>query len=240
MPGKRSRWSLAPVLRQNKHSKDVISKRVSGFPSAKLSTSLNRAVLQPVRNKHSNILGHVSQFYVPFTPVESKLVENKIRKTSPEPTAQRQIVCFSSTIEKMTCNSMFPLYLIQTNRMGSEKVAEKQHLKVCPKGSALRTHTGVQGPFKWAPSTCQQGDEFGEQNRAQPATTQGHKTWLLSTRLWKQALQLEQDSYITVTPIHSPPAPAARAHHITPGGGTTPHKVNIIVENFPLADSDTS
>lgn len=123
-------------------------RNISGFPSAKLSTSLNRAVLQPLRNKHSNILGHVFQFYVPFTPVESKLVENKITKTSPEPTAQRQTVCFSCTIEKMTCNSMFPLYLIQTNRMGSEKVAEKQHLKVCPKGSALRTHTGVQGPFK--------------------------------------------------------------------------------------------
>lgn len=43
----------------------------------------------------------------------------------------------------MICNSIFPLCLILTKRMVLEEVAEKQHLEVCLKGSALRTHTGV-------------------------------------------------------------------------------------------------
>lgn len=78
MPGKRRRRSLAPVLSQNEHSKGVTSKRVFSFPSARLSPSLSRAVLQPSRNKHSNIMGHVFQSHLPFTPVESKVIENKI------------------------------------------------------------------------------------------------------------------------------------------------------------------
>lgn len=88
-------------------------------------------------------------------------------------------------------------------------------------------HWGVWGPFSghhWpAKEVVNLENSIGH---SQPPH-RAQKTWLLSTRLWKQTSQLEQDLYITVTPTRSPPTPAACAHHhITPGGGITPCKYN--------------